>query len=131
MAAWAGYIVKSWKRVNPVCRPVGFDTIHSYSIPKPYQAGYIISALPIYEVRTTGGVSNAAGRTTGPIASVAPYVLAAATFIIGGIALRTIWLLLRGRLLPPSTPAVPARHPINASLVFCGFLPTLRAQPPA
>jgi hypothetical protein len=130
VAAWAGYFVKSWKRVNPVCRPVGFDTIHDPIIPKPYQAGYIIFALPIYEVRTTG-VSNAAGRATGPIAPVAPYALAAATFIIGGIALRTIWLLLRGRLLPPSTPAVPARHPINASLVFCGFLPTLRAQPPA
>jgi tellurite resistance protein len=43
----------------------------------------------------------------GPITAAAPYVFAAATLVIGGIALGTIWLLLRGRLLPPAAPAAP------------------------
>lgn len=45
---------------------------------------------------------------TGPIATAAPYVFATATLIIGGIALGTLWLLLRGRLLPAPAPAVAA-----------------------
>jgi tellurite resistance protein len=47
---------------------------------------------------------------TGPVATAAPYVLGAATLSIGGIALGTCWLLLRGRLLPPPMvqPLVPA-----------------------
>jgi len=52
--------------------------------------------------------------TTGPIAAAAPYVFAAATAIIGGIALGTVWLLLRGRLLPPPAP-VAAVVPATAS----------------
>jgi tellurite resistance protein len=48
----------------------------------------------------------------GPIATAAPYVLALATAVIGGIALGTVWLLLRGRLLPPAAvPAPPATAP--------------------
>ena len=39
----------------------------------------------------------------GPVA--APYVFIAVNIAIGGIALGTLWLLLRGRLLPP--PLVP------------------------
>jgi tellurite resistance protein len=42
---------------------------------------------------------------TGPIALAAPYVFAAVNLAIGAIALGTLWLLLRGRLLPP--PLVP------------------------
>jgi tellurite resistance protein len=38
---------------------------------------------------------------TGPIAGAAPYVFAAANAVIGGIAVATGWLLLRGKLLPP------------------------------
>jgi tellurite resistance protein len=40
-----------------------------------------------------------------PITTLAPYVFGAATVIIAAIALGTIWLLLRGRLLPPAAPA--------------------------
>jgi tellurite resistance protein len=39
---------------------------------------------------------------TGPIALAAPYVFIAVNLAIGGIALGTLWLLLRGRLLPPA-----------------------------
>jgi tellurite resistance protein len=49
---------------------------------------------------------------TGPIAAAAPYVFAMATVIIGGIALGTLWLLVRGRLIPAATPlAVPLATP--------------------
>lgn len=45
-----------------------------------------------------------AERGGGPIADAAPYIFAVATAIIGGIALGTIWLLLRGKLIPPAAP---------------------------
>jgi tellurite resistance protein len=42
----------------------------------------------------------------GPIQSAAPFIFAGANLVIGGMAIGTIWLLIRGRLLPPksSTP---------------------------
>jgi tellurite resistance protein len=38
---------------------------------------------------------------TGPLTLAAPYVFIAVNLAIGGIAAGTLWLLLRGRLLPP------------------------------
>ena len=49
----------------------------------------------------------------GPISIAAPYVFIAVNLTIGGIALGTLWLLLRGRLLPP--PLVPAPEPLQAT----------------
>jgi hypothetical protein len=49
---------------------------------------------------------------TGPIPLAAPYVLTAVSLTIGGIAIGTLWLLLRGRLLPPPLqPAPESLHP--------------------
>jgi tellurite resistance protein len=45
---------------------------------------------------------------SGPIPLMAPYLFAAANIVIGGIALGTLWLLRRGRLLPPPLVAAPA-----------------------
>ncbi|MBK5959244.1 dicarboxylate transporter/tellurite-resistance protein TehA [Rhodoplanes elegans] len=45
---------------------------------------------------------------TGPMAVLAPGVLTLVTIAIAGLALRTLWLLVAGRLLPPATPTVPA-----------------------
>jgi tellurite resistance protein len=45
---------------------------------------------------------------TGPLASAAPYVFAGANLVIGGIAIGTLWLLLRHRLLPPPLINVPS-----------------------
>jgi hypothetical protein len=47
----------------------------------------------------------------GPIPLAAPYVLIAVSLTIGGIAVGTLWLLLRGRLLPP--PLQPARESLH------------------
>ena len=49
---------------------------------------------------------------TGPIPLAAPYVFAAVSLTIGGIAVGTFWLLLRGRLLPPPLQPPPeSLHP--------------------
>jgi tellurite resistance protein len=45
---------------------------------------------------------------TGPIPLLAPYLFALANLVIGGIAVGTLWLLIRGRLLPPPLIAAPA-----------------------
>lgn len=45
-----------------------------------------------------------AERGHGPISTAAPYIFAMATAIIGSIALGTVWLLLRGKLIPPAAP---------------------------
>jgi tellurite resistance protein len=48
----------------------------------------------------------------GPIPLAAPYVLIAVSLTIGGIAAGTLWLLLRGRLLPPPLQPPPeSLHP--------------------
>jgi len=47
----------------------------------------------------------------GPISAAAPYVFIAVNLAIGGIAAGTLWLLLRGRLLPP--PLVPTPAPLQ------------------
>jgi hypothetical protein len=48
----------------------------------------------------------------GPIPLAAPYVLIAVSLTIGGIAAGTLWLLLRGRLLPPRLQPPPeSLHP--------------------
>jgi tellurite resistance protein len=48
----------------------------------------------------------------GPISSAAPYVFTAVNLAIGGIAAGTVWLLLRGRLLPPPLQPPPeSLHP--------------------
>ena len=49
----------------------------------------------------------------GPISAAAPYVFIAVNLAIGGIAAGTLWLLLRGRLLPP--PLVPPPAPLQPS----------------
>lgn len=46
-----------------------------------------------------------------PVIAAAPYIFAAATLVIGGIALGTLVLLARGRLLPPAAPSSPAAAP--------------------
>ena len=49
---------------------------------------------------------------TGPIPLAAPYVFIAVSLTIGGIAAGTLWLLLRGRLLPPPLQPPPeSLHP--------------------
>jgi tellurite resistance protein len=49
---------------------------------------------------------------TGPISLAAPTVFVAVNLAIGGIALGTLWLLLRGRLLPPPLQPPPeSLHP--------------------
>jgi tellurite resistance protein len=48
----------------------------------------------------------------GPISAAAPYVFFAVNLVIGGIAIGTLWLLLKGRLLPP--PLVPPSAPLPA-----------------
>jgi tellurite resistance protein len=47
----------------------------------------------------------------GPISAIAPYVFIAVNLAIGSIAVGTVWLLLRGRLLPP--PLAPAPAPLQ------------------
>jgi tellurite resistance protein len=49
----------------------------------------------------------------GPVAAAAPYVFIAVNLAIGGMAIGTLWLLLRGRLLPP--PLVPPPAPLPAA----------------
>jgi tellurite resistance protein len=44
----------------------------------------------------------------GPIAAAAPYAFGAANLIIGAIALGTLWLLVRGKLLPPRLISAPS-----------------------
>ena len=49
---------------------------------------------------------------TGPIPLAAPYVFSAVSLAIGGIAAGTLWLMLRGRLLPPPLQPPPeSLHP--------------------
>jgi hypothetical protein len=49
---------------------------------------------------------------SGPISLAAPYVSIAVNLAIGGIAAGTLWLLLRGRLLPPPLQPPPeSLHP--------------------
>jgi tellurite resistance protein len=49
---------------------------------------------------------------SGPIPLAAPYVFTAVNLAIGGIAAGTLWLLLRGRLLPPPLlPPSESLHP--------------------
>jgi tellurite resistance protein len=45
---------------------------------------------------------------TGPISLAAPYVFLAANLIVGAITVGTLWLLLRGRFIPPPLVAVTA-----------------------
>lgn len=49
----------------------------------------------------------------GPISAAAPRVFFAVNLVIGGMAVGTLWLLLRGRLLPP--PLVPPPAPLPAA----------------
>jgi tellurite resistance protein len=50
--------------------------------------------------------------TIGPLAATAPVVFIAVNVAIGGIAAATLWLLLRGRLLPPPLlPPPESLHP--------------------
>jgi tellurite resistance protein len=67
---------------------------------QPFAASYWaftfgVSALALSVMRF------AASGTDGPFARAAPWVFLAANLIIGGIAVGTVWLLIRGRLLPP------------------------------
>lgn len=50
---------------------------------------------------------------TGPVSLAAPYVFVAVNLAIGGIAAGTLWLLVRGRLLPP--PLLPAAESLQAA----------------
>jgi tellurite resistance protein len=47
----------------------------------------------------------------GPASAAAPYVFIAVNLVIGGMAIGTFWLLLRGRLLPPALVPPPAPVP--------------------
>lgn len=49
------------------------------------------------------------GETTGPIATMAPYIFAAVTVMIGLIALATLRLVVVGQLLPAPSPAPATR----------------------
>jgi tellurite resistance protein len=48
-----------------------------------------------------------------PVSAAAPYIFIAVNLAIGGMAIGTLWLLLRGRLLPP--PLVPPPAPLPAA----------------
>jgi len=77
---------------------------------QPFAPSYWAFTFGLYAI-TTSFLRFAERGVPGPISAVAPYVFTAVNAAIGGIAIGTLWLLLRGRLLPP--PLVPPPAPLQ------------------
>lgn len=69
---------------------------------QPFVAGYWAFSFGITALASTALLM--AGRGSGPAATLAPALLGFASLVIAGLAIGTIALLLRGRLLPPPAP---------------------------